>query len=298
MTDAVKNIFLDAVPSIADDRDYRYSQSKIALKQSVDLREWDSTVDDQSYIGSCVGNAIANAYELTVRRLYPEKFVELSRLFIYYNSRLFDNSYKEDIGTYIRDGLKSAARYGICSEKLWPYIEENFDDQPYPECYVDASQRIVTRYETLYTLRDMLEIINDNRPIVIGLNLYTGFMEMNSTQSVVKTPRAIDRSIGSHAVVLVGYDLDRQLFLAKNSFGTEWGDQGYFWIPFEYVRAEVFEKWCFDISSQRTIDIDTPVNYTKPSAGPSQIMIETGLHGFTVKQISQEQSRTLYKTSR
>jgi C1A family cysteine protease len=269
MTDAVKNIFLDAVPSIADDRDYRYSQSKIALKESVDLREWDSVVDDQSYIGSCVGNAIANAYELMVRKLYPEKFVELSRLFIYYNSRLFDNSYKEDIGTYIRDGLKSASRYGVCSEKLWPYVEENFNSQPPPECYVDASQRIVTRYETLYTLRDMLEILNDNRPIVVGMNVYTGFMEMNPTRSVVRVPKESDSFIGSHAVALVGYDLDRQLFLAKNSFGTNWGDQGYFWIPFEYARTEVFEKWCFDISSQKAVDIDANTLSSSKKPNPS-----------------------------
>lgn len=252
MDNVIKPV-LDAVPSLKDKRDYRYSQSKTELRNSVDLREWDSAVDDQKSTGSCVGNAIVNAYELMVRRLYPAQFIDLSRLFVYYNSRLFDNSIREDVGTYVRDGIRSAARYGICAENLWPYVETKFNFQPGPACYVDATQRIITRYETLYTLRDLLEVLNDNRPVVVGMTVYAAFMDLNAANPVVPMPSPGEPSIGSHAVVLVGYDFPTQLFLVKNSFGPAWGDQGYFWMPFEYMRTEVFEKWCFDISSQSTI---------------------------------------------
>lgn len=244
---------LDSIPSPTDSRDYHYSQKKSELKKFVDLRKWDSPVDDQLSVGSCVGNAIASAYELMVKKLYPETFVELSRLFIYYNSRLFDESYGEDIGTYIRDGMKAAYKYGICEEKLWPYIEEKFDEQPSPECYSNASQRVITRYEALYTLRDMLEVLNNNQPIVVGITVYDDFMTMSSADPIVKLPQQKDQSYGSHAVTLMGYDLSRQLFIAKNSFGKEWGSNGYFWIPFEYIRTEAFEKWCFDINTQNQI---------------------------------------------
>jgi len=253
-------IVLDTVPSPKDDRDYRYSQRHIDLKETIDLREWDSPVEDQLSIGSCVGNAIASAYELTVRRLYPEKFTELSRLFIYYNSRLFDNSYTEDTGTYIRDGLKASARYGICEEKLWPYVEDKFNVQPTPECYVNAAHRIVTRYESLYSLKDMIEILNDNRPIVVGMKIYDNFMSLSPVDSIIKLPRVAERRRDSHAVVVIGYNMSSEIFLAKNSFGTTWGEQGYFWIPFEYMRTQAFEKWCFDISSQNTILPDQTTN--------------------------------------
>lgn len=280
----MKSIVFDTIPSLEDERDFRYDQKKLSLKQTIDLREWDSSIESQGSVGSCVGNAIANAYELMVRQLYPDKFIELSRLFVYYNSRIFDNSVEDDIGTYIRDGLKSAFRYGMCSEQLWPYLEDNFNKQPTPECYVDASQRVVTRYETLYTLRDMLEVLNDNRPVVIGMNIYEGFMEMNPKTSVLKIPREYTKLIGSHAVVVLGYDLSKQLFLAKNSFGKDWGDNGYFWIPFEYVRTDVFEKWCFDISSQKTIDLDEPINVVKPKPKKhKELIIELSPSGAQVK---------------
>lgn len=259
MVDNLTLGFIPAIPSVIDHRDYKYSQPNIELKNSIDLREWDSPVDSQGFVGSCVGNAIVNAYELMVRILYPDYFVNLSRLFVYYNSRLFDNSIKYDIGTYIRDGLKAAATYGMCSEELWPYVEDQFDNQPTPNCYVDATQRLITKYETLYTLRDLIKVLNSKRPIVIGMNIYEGFMEMNSINSVVKIPKNTDTFLGGHAVTIIGYDLPRQIFLAKNSFGKDWGDNGYFWIPFEYVRTQTFDKWCFDISSQNIIDIDLPI---------------------------------------
>jgi len=297
MNNTENQIILDVVPSIQDERDYRYEQKKIELKESVDLREWDSSVDDQSSLGSCVGNAIANAYELMVRRLYPSQFAELSRLFIYYNSRLFDNSIKEDIGTYIRDGLKAAARYGICSEKAWPYTIENFDQQPPAECYVEASQRVITRYETLYTLRDLLEVLNNNTPIVIGMSIYEGFMEMGPRSPVVKMPTEYSSYIGSHAVTVLGYNYAKQMFLAKNSFGKSWGDGGYFWIPFEYMRSEVFEKWCFDINTQSTIDIDSkPEPIVKPVHGYGDLVVSVTSGGVKVKQLSREQFRTRRRT--
>jgi C1A family cysteine protease len=273
------------VPSRPDERDYRYSQKKIELKESVDLRDSDSSIENQGSIGSCTGNAIVSAYELMVRKLYPDKFVDLSRLFIYYNGRLFDDTIKEDSGMYIRDGLKSASRYGICSEKLWPYVEENFDKQPSPECYVDASQRIIARYEVLYTLRDMLEVLNNDRPIVVGITVYMEFLKLDSLRSVLKIPAENEPSIATHAVVLVGYDLERQMFLAQNSFGTEWGDNGYFWIPFEYIRTQSFEKWCFDISSQKTIDLDVDIGSLNTKSPVGIIMVEIGPDGVKIKPI-------------
>lgn len=282
MSNNTKNIFLDVVSSLPDERDYRYAQRKIDLRNSVDLREWDSPVEDQGYVGSCVGNAIANAYELMVLKLYPDRFVNLSRLFIYYNSRLFDNSIKEDIGTYIRDGLKAASKYGVCNEKLWPYIEDKFDDQPTPACYVDAAQRLITRYETLYTLRDMLEVLNDSRPIVVGMYVYDDFISMGQKTSVIKVPNDNESAISAHAVTLVGYDLPNQMFLAKNSFGKDWGDNGYFWITFEYVRTQVFEKWCFDISSQLAIDIDSAMPAPARKQLSNQLAVKIGPEGVQI----------------
>jgi C1A family cysteine protease len=51
---------------------------------------------------------------------------------------------------------------------------------------------------------------------------------------------------------LVGYDLDRELVLARNSFGTDWGDSGHCWIPLDYVRSDFLDMWIFDIDITTT----------------------------------------------
>jgi C1A family cysteine protease len=51
-------------------------------------------------------------------------------------------------------------------------------------------------------------------------------------------------------MTVVGYDIPKQQLLVKNSFGKDWGDNGYGWIPFTYFEKEGDENWVFDISNQ------------------------------------------------
>ena len=71
---------------------------------------------------------------------------------------------------------------------------------------------------------------------------------LNPDNSTVELPEdKIKDYFGEHAVYIVGYDQEKEMFLCKNSFGTEWGDRGYFWMPYDYAKTEVFEAWVFDI---------------------------------------------------
>lgn len=54
-------------------------------------------------------------------------------------------------------------------------------------------------------------------------------------------------------MTIVGYNIPKKQLLVKNSFGKDWGDKGYAWLPFEYAESSGFEKWVFDISNQPPI---------------------------------------------
>jgi C1A family cysteine protease len=238
-------------PSLPDVRDHIYkSDSTEVLRESVDLREWDTIVESQYDLGSCSANAITNAYELCVNQLYPEYFTHLSRLFVYYNTRLEYGMVEKDDGIYLRDGLKSLAKFGVCSEKLWPYDVEKFDDKPTDECYREAKKRIILKYKKLISIYYITEVLNSNKPVVFGMEIYDSFMDLDDRISTVYLPSRKEKSRGGHAMCMVGYDLKKRLFLAKNSFGTSWGDNGYCWIPFDYIRQEGYDIWTFDISNQ------------------------------------------------
>lgn len=239
-------------PSAHDVRDRKYAPDNSQVRQSVDLREWDSLVEDQGYLGSCTANSITNCYELLVKKLYPEYFTELSRLFVYYNARTYDNTTAQDSGVTIKDGLRGVKQYGVCSESLWPYNPDNFFMRPSVEAYADAEQRTITNYEWLSGNSDIMEVVNLNKPVLLGILVYTDFLSVSADNPVVPMPADSDVDVGGHAVSIVGYDLDKQQFLIKNSYGSGWGDQGYGWLPFEYVNMYSFEKWYFDISDPRT----------------------------------------------
>lgn len=235
--------------SIKDSRDRVYRGPKAeAIQSKVDLRNYGSIIEDQGKLGSCTGLASTTAYEIMMRIHYPEQAVELSDLFVYFNSRLFYPSVGLDTGAYLRDSLQAIKRFGVCRESLWPYNISKFARQPTADCYADALTRTITEYELLLSDDDIVTILNSKRPVVISMELYPEFDMLTADNDVVPMPKESDKITAYHAMVLVGYDVAKQQYLAQNSYGTDWGNKGYCWIPFEYLRKHGLERWFFSIS--------------------------------------------------
>jgi C1A family cysteine protease len=259
-------------PSLPDDRDYIYrNDSTEVLRESVDLREWDTIVESQDSLGSCASNAITNAYELCVNRMYPEYFTHLSRLFVYYNTRVEYGNIQEDEGMFLRDGMKSLEKFGVCAESLWPYDIEKFDDTPSEESYEDAKKRKVIKYQKLISTYYITQVLNNNKPVVFGMEIYESFMNLNDRISTVSFPSRKEKSLGGHGMCMVGYNLKERLFLAKNSFGASWGDNGYCWIPFDYINQEGYDIWTFDLPNQT--GEPTVLPQTLPLLPPQEILL-------------------------
>lgn len=236
----------------ADELDWRDAQYNFVRDKNprdiVDLRPWASPVEDQLHLGSCVGQAVVGAFELMINKLYPDKFTDLSRLFVYYNARALDDMVDEDVGAYVRDGIKAVSRWGVCSELIWPYLIKKFSLAPSIESYMDAKSRLIKKYYRVNTLEDIIDALNADYPVVIGMTVYDNFYELEKPGNyVLPMPKSDDNVIGGHAVTLVGYDRNTKKLLARNSFGPDWGDNGYFWIPFEYAKIDFMDSWIFDI---------------------------------------------------
>lgn len=236
-----------------DSRDHVFPVSEGNLRESVDLREWDSAIEDQGSIGSCVAEAITSAYEIMLRTQQPPVLIDLSRMFLYYNARYLDGILPLDAGTDIRTGLRAGYYYGICLEELWPYVPANLNSEPPPAAYEEAQNHVITEYWSLAGNQEIRQAINTNRPVVIGSHIYSGFLTVDSANPTIPMPAAGDYYEGGHAMVIVGYDISDQRFLVKNSFGTNWGMAGYCWMPFDYAEQYVFERWCFDIGTAASL---------------------------------------------
>ena len=219
-----------------DGRDFIYQLRTTSTPAKVDLRPFCTLIEDQGNLGSCTGQAIAGAIEYLNKK--TGKTNDVSRLFIYYWERVMLGTVNYDSGAYIRDGIKSVFRYGAPLERLWPYIISRFKNKPSTTAITDGTRRKVMLYERAANFDAVKNALSNGFPVTIGFYVYSSFMSrLVSTTGIMPYPNtARERFLGGHAVLLVGYDDSTQRFIARNSWGTKWGDNGYFYMPYQVIQ--------------------------------------------------------------
>ncbi len=226
------------VPDLPDYRDVLYRAVRAippALPPAVDLRSNCSRIENQGRLGSCTANALVGALEfLEIRDGFPP--TDLSRLFLYYNERVIENSIASDSGAMLRDGIKTLVKEGVCTEKRWPYLISRFARKPTEQCYREAQDHQITSYQRILELNEMLACLAEGFPFAFGFAVYESFETPSVKKTgIVQMPQPGERMIGGHAVLAVGYTTKDRRFLVRNSWGTGWGQKGYFTMPFEYL---------------------------------------------------------------
>lgn len=229
-----------------DTRDHLYQLAPVTLAARVDLRQYCSPIEDQGAIGSCTGNAIAGQIELIQRKVNPAKGRDVSRLFIYYEERVLIGTVRWDSGAYIRDGIKVVNKKGAPLESLWPYNQSRWATKPPTTAYTDALKRTVTGYQRCTNFAAVKNAIAAGNPVTIGFDVYESFegawADIPSGQpgsGMMPMPnKNAEQLLGGHAVCIVGYDdnLNGGRFIVRNSWGTSWGDNGYFYMPYAVIQ--------------------------------------------------------------
>lgn len=225
-----------------------------ALPALVDLSGQCPPVYNQGQLGSCTGNAIAAAMEYSAGK-QGLGFVAPSRLFIYYNERDLEGTVQSDSGAQIRDGIKSVAQFGVCPESEWPYDESQFAVRPPQSCYDDARKDLALKYERVVQDLDTIRsTLAGDEPVVFGFQCYQGLESSGAAQTgVVPAPLWFERPIGGHAVMLTGYDDATQRFKFRNSWGPDWGDGGYGYLPYGYVTSQLASDfWVITLVGQQS----------------------------------------------
>ncbi|MBH8572949.1 C1 family peptidase [Nostocaceae cyanobacterium CENA369] len=229
----------------------------------IDLSFWCSPVRDQGSLNSCTAFAAIALLEYFENRNFG-KTTDASPLFLYQTARNKMNV-QGDVGVSIRETMKALALFGVPPEESWPYDEDNVNEEPPPYCYAYAQN-----YKTLkYFLLDYAGITTESLlfqvkavlaagfPCIFGLTLYSSvYEETNVKKGYIPYPDPNkDKVVGGHTAVVVGYDdykfircADRQhyskgAFLVRNSWGSEWGENGYGWLPYDYVLAGLTAAW-------------------------------------------------------
>jgi C1A family cysteine protease len=226
------------VPDLPDQRDFAFRvppRVVVSLPPRVDLRPQMPPVYDQGQLGSCTSNAIGGAFEFELLKQKEPDFIP-SRLFIYYNERVIERTVDTDSGAQLRDGMKTLAKQGVCPEPMWPYVLSEFATKPTPECYAEAKKHLgVTYMRVEQDVAQMRGCIAAGYPFIFGFTVYESFESAAVARTgTVPMPEGDERTLGGHAMCVVGYDNPKKLFIVRNSWGASWGKNGYGTMPYAY----------------------------------------------------------------
>jgi len=263
------------IPDYPDFRDYtdkteevktllRVTQvlKKKTLPKSINLREWCSPIEDQGMLGSCTAHAGAGIIEYYERKSFG-MHIDASRLFLYKVTRNLMKM-KGDTGAYLRTTIGAMVLFGVPPEDYWPYADEEkkFDKEPPAFCYAFAQNYQTIKYyrhdppETPANtiLNRVKTYLSSGHPAMFGFTVYNSIEQAEKTGKI-PFPSSREKIEGGHAVAVVGYDDSIKInntygqkettgaLLIRNSWGKGWGEEGYGWLPYDYILKGLAEDF-------------------------------------------------------
>ncbi|MES1218015.1 MAG: C1 family peptidase [Bacteroidota bacterium] len=226
------------------------------LPESANLQKFAPAVGNQGQQGSCVAWSSAYAARSileSARTGERNEQTKFSPSFLY-NQIGLDGCQ----GSYIIRAMEFMTKQGSVPYDQFQYTDQDCSRQPGQDLQQLAQQYKMHGFNRL-TKGDNTEVIDlyaikrnlaSGAPVAIGMMVGGSFMQPMMGQDVWQ-PDESDKSMtgfGGHAMCVVGYD-DKKYggsFLLMNSWGPEWGINGFAWVPYGVFKYFVREAYGLD----------------------------------------------------
>lgn len=239
-----------------------------SLPPGADLRRNMPPIADQGAFGSCTAFATIKGLReyMAIREGRPQA---LSARYAWWVGREYlDQKWKQNPpakmqNTGLPTGLAvyTTKMFGTVAEETFPYPSlaefagmREFGSAKRQQVLHDWAAKAPIRgmeveakkwriHQTVYTVgsvRGLRKALSEGRPVVIAARLFESFMSKDTAKTgMVPVPNLKkEKEVGGHAMMAVGYDNARQLIIVRNSWGADWGDNGYCYIPYAYFKLK------------------------------------------------------------
>ncbi|MGB8453011.1 MAG: C1 family peptidase, partial [Anaerocolumna sp.] len=216
------------------------------LPATLDLSDGCAPVNDQGTWGACTAFAVGDgAYNYELNSIYGQLGWNLedaanrvSPKYLYIESGKYEGFPPgPDYGRYTDEVAADLMQYGVATEAHAPY-DLVYDDNWTIAALDDADLLKTSSYVPLPcrtnagidSIRTVLAI--QRRPVLLSTQVDFGlFYYEPGTVWDFTGP-----SFGGHAMLIVGYDDARQAFKLRNSWGVDWGEDGYLWMSYASLK--------------------------------------------------------------
>jgi C1A family cysteine protease len=155
--------------------------------------------------------------------------------------------------------MRSLVLFGTPPEQHHPYQEDQFDSDPSAFCYAFAQNYQAISYFRLddpsiqpdELLTQIKTVLAAGFPCMFGFSVYDALYSKVDAEGHIPYPTQNSQREGGHAAIAVGYSDYKRIqntenpgaFLIKNSWGEQWGNCGYGWLPYDYVLNGLAQDW-------------------------------------------------------
>jgi len=190
--------------------------------RNVEGIDWTTPVKDQGVCGACVAFAYIGALESIIQITSNNIFgCDLSESHLF-----FCTGGNCDFGIFPWDGLDYLQNYGVTDESCFPYLDQDINCNS--KCS-DWEDRVVkVNSSGFVSFGEIKEALITYGPLFASFNVYQDFTRY---QGGIYEP-LWGAQIGTHCVAIVGYNDSGEYWICKNSWGPNWGEQGYFRIKY------------------------------------------------------------------
>lgn len=191
----------------------------------------DITNDDTLYFlkHSDYGNSLTTDDSM-LNEIRQNGIIQLSPGFVAY----FNNNIYETFESM------TVTNHGVCTEELYSLEDYKNKKMPSDHAIHNATLHYIEDYYRVAPTIDAIRafLIEENC-VVGGFDCTYDIYNKDCIDTGIIPSPVVDNKgkkiIGGHCVLFVGFDDEKKLLKFKNSWGVDWGDKGYGYLPYDYV---------------------------------------------------------------